>query len=177
MAISRHLQCCRRPCPRVRLGNDRVAKMARKSVELLTPAVFFRPDPRWSVGCQRSRNGTISCGLSAKSPAGSGVWDCLWKTFRQIFASIPGPLLHRAQWFCPSPDGAREILFAATASGSSSVTSRCLMDVALGFHHRKQIGGVVHLCPALRVDNRWVSNWNVEHKSSKAQQSEILKRS
>ena len=124
-------------CPRVRLGNDRVAKVARKSVELPTPAAFFRSDHRWSAGGQRSRNGTISYELSAKSPAGSGVWDCLWKTIRQIFASIPGPLLHRAQWFCPSPDGTREILFAATASGFSSVTSRCLMDVALGFHHRK----------------------------------------
>jgi len=31
-------------CPGVRLGNDRMAKVARKSVELLTPAAFFRSD-------------------------------------------------------------------------------------------------------------------------------------
>ena len=109
-----------------------------------------------------------------KSPTRGPFWDCLWKTFTSVFASIPGPLLVESNGSVRVRVWTREKLFAATASGSSSATSCCLMDAAFGFHHRQVMSGLVRLCPALRADGRWISNWHAEHKSPRTRQSEIL---
>jgi hypothetical protein len=87
--------------------------------------------------------------LWTKSPAGGGVQDCLWKTFSRIFATMPELLFRLTPIFCPSLDVDSGNTVAATASGSSSATSSCLVDVALGFIVRSEImSGVVHLCPS-----------------------------
>ncbi len=133
------------------------------------PYCFFRSG-QWAVS---SLEIGLSAALSAKSPAGGWVEGCPWKTFSQVFATMPGPLFRRPHGSVRVLMRTRETLFAATASGSSSATSSCVMDVALGFYHKEVMSGVVHLCPALRVDSRWVSNWHTERKSSRTQQSEI----
>ena len=157
------------PAPHVDPGTDRLAKWPGMVKPPTLALLFF---PLRPVGGHFSRNGTICC-LSAKSPAGSGIKACLQKTFSQVFATIPGPLFRRPHGSVRVLMRIRETVFAATASGSSSATSSCVMDVASGFYHKEVMSGVVHPCPALRVDSRWVSNWHTERKSSRTQQSEI----
>ncbi len=65
----------------------------------------------------------LSAALSAKSPAGGWVQGCPWKTFSQVFATMPAPLFRRPLGSVRVLMRTRETLFAATASGSSSATS------------------------------------------------------
>jgi hypothetical protein len=61
--------------------------------------------------------------LWTKSPVGWVVQGCLWKTFSQVFATMPGPLLRQPHDSVRVLIRTWETLFAATASGSSSATS------------------------------------------------------
>ena len=110
----------------------------------------------------------------AKSPAGSGGWWLPVKTFSEVFATMPGPLFRRAHGSVRVLMQTREHLFAVMASRSSSVTSGCAMDVALGSYRKKEVNErSAPPVPFLRVDSRWISNWHPERKSSRTQQSEI----
>ena len=98
---------------------------------------------------------------------------CLWKTFSEVFATMPGPLFRRAHVSVRVLMQTREHLFAVMASRSSSVTFRCATDVALGSYHKEVNERSAPPVPFFRVDSRWISNWHTERNSSRTQQSEI----
>ncbi len=130
------------------------------------PYCFFRSG-QWAVSFLENR--TICCPIGQIARWGLGLGLPV-EDFWPGFCYYAGAAISSTSWFCPSPDA--DSGNTVRSNGLGFQFSHVLMRYGRGVRFLSMTG-VVHLCPALRVDSRWVSNWHTERKSSRTQQSEI----
>jgi hypothetical protein len=103
------------------------------SVALLVLSVSLISDGTMAIVFASRRFRAYLLPLWAKSPAGSGVVAACAKLLARFLLPYLGRYFVEVMGSVRVLMQTREHLFAAMASGSSSVTSRCATDVALGF--------------------------------------------